>query len=184
MRRTTLFLVVAAVLSSGCALVHRYPAYRGKVLEQGTEKPIAGAGVLAVYGKDYSYMIERIQAHLGYYAVLTDNTGRFEIPPKSFVSANPLSWYDEAPRITIYKAGYGNFPGSTNPRRPKHVTTDPPIGAWLPPETEVTFRLPKLTTEEERKEHDQLLPRSNLNRPGVEFPPPGTTKDQIGYWGY
>ena len=42
-----LFLVAQAL--GGCAVAHRYPAYRGRVLELGTDKPIEGAGVLAVF---------------------------------------------------------------------------------------------------------------------------------------
>jgi hypothetical protein len=185
MRRSRNFLLflLAALLSSGCAVAHRYPAYRGRVLELGTDRPIEGAGVLAVYSKELAVLQDRTSAYVGYQAVLTDNTGRFVVPTKMFTTFTPFSWFDKGPFLTIYKAGYGNFPGITNPNRPKHTTTDPPIGPRLPAEgidNVVTFRLPKLETEEEISEHDRNfsgLTTNVLDEKG--FPPPGTRKGQF-----
>ncbi|MHB8783509.1 MAG: transthyretin-like family protein [Desulfobacteria bacterium] len=143
----------------------------------GTDKPIEGAGVLAVYDMTVYYWIERNSEYVGYQAVLTDKEGKFEVPAKFFFAIRPLASFDPKVEITIYKRGYGNFPGSTNPRRPKHVTTDPPIGTYLPPDKEIIFRLPKLETEEERKEHDLLITGTGI--PDSDLPPRGMTLEQF-----
>lgn len=169
-RPLSLLLFLLSVLPiAGCAVAHRYPAYRGKVLELGTDQPIEGAGVLAVYRMTTYTMPETNTRYMGHQAVLTDNTGRFEVPSKIFTSFYPMAMFDSNVSITIYKYGYGNFPGSTNPARPKHVTTDPPVGAYIPPmDKEIIFRLPKLETEAEIREHGRLI---TIMIPANDLPP-------------
>ncbi|MHB1040382.1 MAG: transthyretin-like family protein [Desulfobacteria bacterium] len=185
MRKTTLFLAVAfvvAAFSSGCALAHRYPAYRGKVLELGTDKPIEGAGVLAVYDMTVYYWIERNSEYVGYQAVLTDKEGKFTVPAKFFFAFRPLASFDNKVRITIYKKGYGNFPGSIGGeytvKRAKQGKTEPALerGDWIPPEKEVTIWLPKLETEAEIRDHDRLI---TIMIPGDDLPPKGITREQF-----
>ncbi len=172
-------LLVLAHFLSACAVVHRYPAYRGKVLELGTDQPIEGAGVLAVYWMNTYTMPESNSRYVGYQAVLTDNAGRFEVPSKIFTDFYPMAMYDSNVGITIYKYGYGNFPGSTNPARPKHVTTDPPVGAYIPPmDKEIIFRLPKLETEDEISEHGKrYVPLLPLD---ADYLPDGMMPEQFG----
>jgi hypothetical protein len=179
-RRLSLLCVLAAFgILSGCALAQHYPAYRGKVLDLGTDKPIEGAGVVAVYRYNQIAVGASINPYLGYQAVLTNAEGRFEVPAKWFTKFTPMTSFDDDVRITIYKAGYGNFPGSFGEQRPKHGKTDPPLDRTmlLPPEKEVTFRLPKMETEEERKEHKLLLTGTGI--PDSELPPKGMTLEQF-----
>lgn len=177
-----LFVLVGTQILLGCATVHRYRAYRGKVLELGTDAPIEGAGVLAVYSYDISSPGGPVQRYLGYQAVLTDKEGLFKIPAiwfAPFQPGYPFSWFKDHPSITIYKKGYGNFPGSTNPARPKHVTTDPPLGPThiIPWGVIVTIWLPKLETEAERREHDLLVTGTGI--PDSELPPRGMTLEKF-----
>jgi hypothetical protein len=53
MRRLKVLLILIASIQviSGCSPAHLYPSYRGRVLEKGTDKPLEGAGVVAVYWK-------------------------------------------------------------------------------------------------------------------------------------
>ncbi len=191
-RPFALLLFLLSVLPvAGCAVAHRYPAYRGKVLELGTDQPIEGAGVLAGYWMNTYSMPESNSRYVGYQAVLTDNAGRFEVPPKIFTDFYPMAMFDSNVRITIYKYGYGNFPGSfplygSMPGVSKETlrkvgNTDPILNKdQLPPEREVIFRLPKLETEAEIKEHDRIFSGTTtevLNEKG--FPPPGTTKGRF-----
>lgn len=182
--RRWLFLgltLAAAQIAFGCAVAHRYPAYRGRVLEMGTDKPIEGAGVLAVYRMNTYTMPESNTRYVGYQAVLTDNKGKFEIPSKTFFSFYPSASFDSRVRITIYKRGYANFSGGLHVSRPKHGRSDPElIGDQLPPWKEVTFWFPKLVTEEEIREYDE-----SFSFTGDEilreksFPPAGTSKGQF-----
>ncbi len=141
----------------GCAIFHRYPAYRGKVLELGTDKPLEKAGVIAVYWLTTYYWPERNSEGMGYQAVLTGDDGWFEVPAKYFFTFRPLASFDANPRVTIYKKGYGSFPASFGEGTlAKRGKTAPEIGAFVPAEKEVTFRMPKLETAEEMKEHGRL----------------------------
>ncbi len=180
-----MFLVItlaAAQFISGCAVAHRYPAYRGRVLELGTDRPIEGAGVLAVYAYRQFGVIAIHKAYLGYQAVLTNKDGKFEVPPVWFTELMPFSWFDNNVSITIYKKGYGNFPGSMGGKyvvkRAKQGKTEPDLGRGcrVPPAQEVTYWLPKLETEEEIREHDRLM---TITIPGDDLPPKGMTREQF-----
>ncbi len=175
-------ILVGVQTLSACAIVHRYPAYRGKVLELGTDKPVEGAGVLAVYRMTLFMPPSGGSRYLGYQAVLTDNNGGFKIPPKFFFPFQPLGSFDSDVSITIYKRGYGNFGASFYDYLPKHGVSEPNLGPghWVPSNTEVTFWFPRLETEEEIREHDGAFsPYTNdvLDKNG--FPPPGTRKGQF-----
>jgi hypothetical protein len=181
-----LLIVLAGVQTlSACAIVHRYPAYRGKVLELGTDKPIEGAGVLAVYEYKQVSITGGHDTFLGYQAVLTNTEGKFEIPTVWFTEFMPFSWFNDDVFITIFKKGYGNFPASFpgKYRRPraKQGRTEPPLKSdWLPPRQEITFWLPKLETEEEIREHDRAFsPYTSVVLDKKGFPPPGTRKGQF-----
>jgi hypothetical protein len=170
---------------SGCATVHRYPSHSGKVYELGTDAPIEGAGVLAVYQWVSSSPGGPVHQFLGYQAVLTDKEGKFTIPSKWFSPMQaglPFAWFESDPNITIYKQGYGNFPGSFGTGLAKRGMTEP---EWVsrtrkfPFLTTVTFWLPKLETKEEIREHDSLFfVTSSILFEGKPFPPEGMTKDQ------
>lgn len=175
-------LAACAPFLAGYAITHRYPAYRGRVLELGTDKPIEGAGVLAVYRTWQAGIGETLNPYLDYQAVLTNAEGRFEIPAERFWTFRPLGRFDPNVAITIYKAGYGNFPGSIGKYRVKMAKqgkTDPelPRGFWFPPEKEVAIWLPKLETKEERRKHDLLVTGTGI--PDSDLPPEGMTLEQF-----
>ena len=184
-------LVLAAQAVSGCAVAHRYPAYKGQVLELGTDQPIEGAGVLARYKTKHPSPGGDVTSYLGYQGLLTDAEGRFEIRAKWFVPLWPFSWFDDEVRITIFKYGYGNFPGSYSRYKPKigespyalrvYVETEPELERnLLPSEQEVTFWLPKLEGREEIIQHSDRLPLDlRVRRAG--FPPKGMTAENFGY---
>lgn len=168
----------------GCAIVHRYPAYRGKILELGTDKPIEGAGVLARYETQIASVGGWVERYLGYQAILSDKQGKFEVPRKWFFTFRPLSMFVEQPYITIYKKGYGNFPSSFHDFLPpsQRGKTEPEISPHpkLPAEMEIQIWLPILRTNEDQKYHDEYMQRFPLKDP---FPPPGMTEEQFGYPG-
>ncbi len=187
-----LMVLCTAQMLAGCAIVHRYPTYRGTVLELGTDKPIEAAGVLAVYRERTYWPPEGNTRYVGYQAALTDGSGNFEIPSKFFFDFFPLALFDSWVRITIYKRGYGNFPGSFPFYDPmpgmshrastaKEGRVDPILELnRVPSRKKVTFWLPKLETAAEHAEHDQVF--SGITTDVLEersFPPPGTSKIQF-----
>jgi len=178
---SVLLLLLAVLPAAGCAVAHRYPAYRGKVLELGTDKPIEGAGVLAAYWLTVSMPPERNSRYVGYQAVLTDRNGKFEIPSKAFYDFKPLAWFSTNVAITIYKRGYANFSGGFHVNRSKHGKSAPElVGDQLPPGTEVTFWFPRLETEKEIREHDEYFSfTAGAILDEKSFPPPGTKKGQF-----
>jgi hypothetical protein len=190
MRRLKLLLILIASMQviSGCAPAHIYPAYRGRVLEKGTDKPIEGAGVVAVYWKEWWVGIAEGGGteSCGFKVDQTDSKGRFEIPSKLFLNFWPLSGYKSFPLISIYKEGYGNFPGSFEKHLGKYGISNPktPRTGELPHNTEVIFWLPKLETRKERIRHYQSYPRwlegEDVMTKG-KFPPKGYTREQLGY---
>jgi len=198
-KKVLLLLVVVscALALAGCEIVHRYPAYRGTVLESGTDKPVEGAGVLAVYKQRTYWPPEGQTRYVGFQAVLTDKSGKFEIPAKFRFSLVPLTRYYSDVEVTIYKRGYGNFPGSFPTYNPmpgmssgaptaRGGKTDPILERdHLPGRKRVTFWFPKLETEEEIEEHDRVFSvytSEVVNDKG--FPPLGMNKHQFLPPGY
>lgn len=181
MKRIILLLLVLSTgfVVSSCSPVHLYLGYHGRVLEEGTDKPIEGAGVLAGYYMRDHFPPDSDSRYIGYYATLTDKEGKFRIPPKLSFNLVPLATFDWDVPITIYKRGYANFSGGFH-MRAKRGRSDPPVGGWLPAETDLTFWFPKLESEAEIEEHDKVftfLAGEILH--DKSFPPPGTRKIQF-----
>ena len=183
-------LVVCFSVCTGCAMAHRYPAYRGLVLEKGTDKPIGGAGVLAYYRTNQWLAGPGggISRYLGFQADMTDGDGKFEIPAKWFFPFRPFNSFDPSyPLISIYKEGYGNFGSGFSYYGGKVGMSKPEIShaREFPPDMDVTFWLPKLETKEEIAQHDRTFPHwmnpGDMKKDG--FPPRGTRWEQYGYWG-
>jgi hypothetical protein len=161
MRRIILVigLAVGVCLLSGMSLFRGGQSYlrsfEGKVVDAETKEPIEGAAVLAVYYQE----VPSIVAGSNHYAVdaqetLTDINGEFKIPAKT-VKLEDVSWKPEC-NLTIFKPGYGVFPG--------HKLSNA-VGenkSWPPPEKYIVYEIPKLKTREER--------RSNIpTRPDIPY---------------
>ena len=174
---SVIFLVLFGLTS---AIVHRYPAYRGRVLEMGSELPIAGAGVLATYDTFSPSPGGEVYKFLNFQAVLTDEEGYFEIPARFMWTFRPIAWFEKKVPITIYKDGYGYFP---SPSKYSQVTPEVKAGSWLKPNIQHIIHLKKLETVEEifeaRRKFHAWLPLS-VKKSSNKFPPPGTTQEQFG----
>lgn len=177
MKKLWLLLVVLCSVQglSGCAIVHRYPAYRGKVLELGTDKPIERAGVLMAYWSELASPAGWLPRYLGYQWALTDKEGKFEIPAK-FYFIQPLKVFNWRPDMSIYKKGYGNYPGSFREGLAKRARTEPELAEkkGIPGGKEVIYWLPKLENEQEAIDHFRYWGGVVLGDPFVL--PPGMTR--------
>lgn len=173
------------------ALVHRYPEYRGQVLEFESNQPIEGAGVLAVYVTGYPHPAGGSTRYLGYRGVLTNAEGRFRVRPKWFWTFRPLNYFERDVTVTIFKYGYGNLPGSFRRRRtvsgyvpelPKYGKMEPDTHprTHVPPDTDVTIWLPKLEGREEIIQHMNRIAVSTTIFDDRSFPHDGMTREQFG----
>ena len=142
-------------LSVGCAMVHQYGPYYGKVIDAETKEPIEGAAVLAVY---YTESYGPAGAHMHYLdaqETVTGKDGEFKIAiltAKSFRIGH--SFYPHV-YFTIFKPGYGHYPGSKGVK-PMFV----PNGT-LPANQHVIIEVPKLMKKDERMK----MPSVNFDIP-------------------
>jgi hypothetical protein len=103
--RAVLMLTAAVLLFPGCGIFYK-PAFRGRVTDAETGKPVAGAAVVAQYNKGAviggpagpsSYT-------QGARETLTDENGEFRIPP--YFALTPFCT-EENTIFFIFKPGYG-----------------------------------------------------------------------------
>jgi hypothetical protein len=80
--------------------------YEGKVIDAKTGKPIEGAVAHGTWNKAYANPAGRSTEYYDSYEVLTDKDGNFKIPGKGFLIFSNI----EDMTLTIFKAGYGQFP--------------------------------------------------------------------------
>ncbi len=79
-----IFIILFTLFISGCAIVHNYDSYYGKIIDAETKEPLEGAAVLAVYYTQQYGPAGSVSHYLDAKETLTDKTGEFKIP--SFTS--------------------------------------------------------------------------------------------------
>lgn len=143
-RRELLIAVLLLISTSGCAIVHHYGSYMGKVVDKETGESIEGAAVLAVYyTREYTLAGSNL-VHLDAQDTLTDENGDFKIPCLTSFTFRPLQSFQNCAYFTIFKPGYGNYPD--------HDDVGPiftPNGT-LPENEYVVIELPRVKTLDER----------------------------------
>ena len=123
-------------------LLHIYGPYKGKVVDLETGAPIEGA---AVFVEFYTEGIFASSDYGGATETMTDEDGEFSIFWRPVLSFRPVSKWETHGYVTIFKPGYGAYPG--------HDDSKPlfkPNGT-IPEKERVTIRLPKLKSIEERQ---------------------------------
>ncbi len=170
MKKVLLLLAVlgSAQLLVGCAIVHRYPTYRGTVLELGTDKPIEKAGVLMSHWLERPSVAGWTEIFLGYRWAVTDREGGFTVPAMTYFRFTPLAMFKWDPEMTIYKKGYGGYPSV-------HVKTKPDglPEKKMPGNKEVTFWLPRCDWSKEITDQTIWI----LDH--AEVPPEGLTRNEF-----
>ncbi len=126
------------------AIVHPFGPYRGKVVDLETGAPIEGAAVLIVF---FTETFFSVTSYADAVETVTDEKGEFRIWWRLATTFHPLNKWKPDGYVTIFKPGYGAYPG--------HDDVSPmfvPNGT-IPESQYVTFRLPRLVTVEERKKN-------------------------------
>jgi hypothetical protein len=139
-----IIILFSGLVISTSAIVHVFGPYKGKVVELKTDEPIEGAAVFIVFGTKGPF-------GAGSYAdsveAVTDEKGEFIIPYQLATTFHPLSkWYPDG-RITIFKPGYGAYPGHDD------VTPMFMPSGTIPENQYAIFKLPRLETLEERRKN-------------------------------
>lgn len=181
------FFVALVLFLAGTVRARYIPPYRGVVLEYGTDRPLEGAQVIAVYQAWDSSFGGEVSRYLAYQAVKTDKEGRFRIPWRFFVAMTTGGGIRPWADLNIYHPGYANFPGITesplgirkNPADwKKYISYDEAKGGeWFPPSrVEVVYRLPKSENpgDQDWFETQYYLPRrveEKLKRKGYFIEP-------------
>jgi len=131
-----LALLLAAAATQGCAAAHRYPGYRGKVVDMDTQEPIEGAVVVAVYSKQYFMLHHENSQPRDAEEAVTDAAGEFRLKPNwAFWPSLWVSWWEDEPSLGVFKPGYAFWGFSGYYTRYPQVTLagQEPSGR-LPPE--------------------------------------------------
>lgn len=151
MRKALILILLAALLMvfGGCTISHEFGPYSGKVVDAQTGEPIEGAVVLiGFYTKSFS-VGGPVYRFADAFETLSDAKGEFRFPPNRITSFKVMRIWDKNSRITIFKPGYGAYPGHYKTFSAPKLTPS----RFLPEDEHITFHLPKLLTLEERKEN-------------------------------
>lgn len=151
-KMSLLFLIVFTIFT-GCAMVHTYGSYYGKVVDIETKEPLEGAAVLAVYNTQQYGVAGPVTYYVDAQETVTDKKGEFKIPSNTVFTFRPLSSFEPFPTFRIFKPEYGCFPEHKDVKKFK---------PWwsLPVDEYVTIELPRLKTREERVENQRCEPIS------------------------
>ncbi len=96
--------VLAATLTTGCAITHVYGPYMGKVVDRETKEPLPGT---VVFVRFYTVGIELMQHYVDAVETVSDSNGEFHIPrQRLFTTPAPFEHWDERGSFIIFKPGY------------------------------------------------------------------------------
>jgi hypothetical protein len=117
--------------------------YRGRVLDAGTGRPLAGVVVVAVWRRVRVVPLGHRSEHYAAREALTNESGDWVIEAHDLESSAPRR--TRRPTFTIFLPGYG---------RPREVPSTPPSPPWTFYEgAGHTVEMPQLKTHEERRIH-------------------------------
>jgi hypothetical protein len=139
-----IIILFSGLVISTSAIIHVFGPYKGKIVELKTGEPIEGAAVFIEFWTRGPFAVG---AYADSVEVATDERGEFKIPYQLSLTFHPLSKWEPDGHITIFKPGYGAYPGQ-NDVTPMFV----PNGT-IPEKQYVIFKLPRLETLEERRKN-------------------------------
>jgi hypothetical protein len=138
------------VLLSGCAVTNKFGPYIGKVVDAETKDPIEGAVVFMQCSTRTGNPGGYTSHYAGFKEVLTDGQGEFSLELR-LTALKPGHIWDYEPSITVFKPGYGVFPGYKGSTiTPAPLTRRSPL---FSSGKHIIIGLPKLDKTEERLEN-------------------------------
>lgn len=122
-RVAAITLIILFLLTSGCAIVHRYGPYNGKVINAETKKPLEGAAVLVECNTQSYGLAGSSDNYVDAQETVTDKNGEFSIPAFTIWSFRPLQNFASYVGFIVFKPWYGDFPrhprSKINSQRPR-----------------------------------------------------------------
>jgi len=138
--------VLAATLTTGCAITNKYGPYMGRVVDRETKEPLPGT---VVFVRFYAVGIFQLSQFADAVETVTDNRGEFHIPAKRiFTTPVPFGRW-EPPASIIFKPGYGVYP--SHPKSIRKPDSSDLIRDALPKNQFAVIELPRLKTRKERE---------------------------------
>ena len=80
MKRFIFLTMFLSIMSSGCAVVHHYEGYQGKVIDVDTKEPLEGVAVLVVFYTQQYGPAGSVSHYADAQETLTGKNGEFRIP--------------------------------------------------------------------------------------------------------
>ncbi len=152
--------VLAAVMSSGCAITHVYGPYMGKVVDMESGKPIEGAVVFMRFFTKYPTLGGTNYSYADALETLTDAKGEFHIPEHRIWTFRPVNGWVPYNRTIIFKPGFAVFPSYHANKTPRSLPA-----SSIPENRFVIVRVERLKTREERI--DSLYDAGGYNKSEV-----------------
>lgn len=150
-------LMMVAGLFCGCAGTHEFGPYSGKVIDKETNEPIEGAVVFIRFFTQIGHFAGTTSYFADAVEVLTNSQGEFTVPVQRLRNTKFGHFWDKSGDVMVFKPGYGCYPGH------RETEANPPE---FPDNSNAIVKLPKLKTEEERKEN---LGEASYSRGAIPF---------------
>jgi hypothetical protein len=142
-------IIFFMALTAGCTINHEFGPFMGKVVDAETGEPIEGAVVLIGFFIETGTLGGTVSTFADAVETLTNIKGEFQIPQKRVNLFRWMASWDEDCYISIFKLGYGAYPGY-----PKTFSSpDSKRSLYIPENEYITYHLPKLFTLKERKDN-------------------------------
>jgi hypothetical protein len=148
-------LVAVAVLWVSVGVVDAAGPWQAQVVSAETKEPLEGVVVLAWWTRHVRSLGGPSEEYRDSQEIVTDQSGRFIIAPRSFFSLNPLVFF-RGPFFALFKPGYGQdrWPGyeereTWSPEKRKKLG----MYSNLLELDGVVLEMPRLQSIEERREY-------------------------------
>jgi hypothetical protein len=142
-------LVIAVFLAWNLLvpLLVRSATYHGKVIDEETGQPIAGAVIAVIWYHSQILHMAETRSFQNASETVTDKDGGFSLWTWPGVSLNPFTYVLTPPDTIIYKAGYAPLSYPTSYER-GYATSE---GLARDLQSGIVMKLPKLKTREEAR---------------------------------
>jgi hypothetical protein len=159
-KKWALIAIVALVLVVARGITQKYGPYYGKVVDAETGEPIEKAVVAVWFSTETGTFGGSVYHVEDAVETLTDANGEFRIPARRLYQYKIFSSWDDRCVVSIYKPGYGAYPGNL-----KSFASIKENKSYFIIEKEYAiYYLPKLLTiEERRKDSMYALPTPYLD---------------------